>query len=349
MRTLLLAALLAPTLARGAAPVDYAMPQRLVAIDGARRLNLFCLGEGKPTVLFIQGLGSPMSDWRRVMDPVSATTRACAYDRAGMGRSDPMNKPADITNSVDDLHRLITAAKIPTPVILVPHSIGGDIAELYAATYPDDVAGMVMVDPSFPDQVAIGTATWTPAEKAKFKALIGPAGLAPVYKCLDQARRGELLKPENEKSQCLDNPNPEPDAALHRALNAEYAQPKVYLAILSEIQTSDAADDAKESVDDAEVKARPLHFGNKPLVVLTAANGEPTPEFTPHMTASYHAGWKQGHDALAATSTRGVSIVVPKSGHFIAKDAPDVVTRYIQDVVGQVRAAKPEQAKAPTP
>ena len=132
----------------------YAAPQRLVAVDGARRLNLYCVGSGSPTVILDAGSGNSMATWRHVQAEIGQTTRVCAYDRAGLGFSDAAERPSDLRNIVDDLRRLVKAAPIAAPFVYVGHSLAGAIGLLYVATYPEDIAGAVMVEPAFAGEVA---------------------------------------------------------------------------------------------------------------------------------------------------------------------------------------------------
>ena len=96
----------------------YAHPQRLVDIGG-RRLNLYCLGHGSPTVILVGGLGSSTFIWRKVHRDLAKTTKVCAYDRAGYGFSDPGPLPRDTAHLADDLAALTKAAALPRPYVLV--------------------------------------------------------------------------------------------------------------------------------------------------------------------------------------------------------------------------------------
>jgi pimeloyl-ACP methyl ester carboxylesterase len=126
-------------------------PGRLVNVAGTgerseRRLHLICLGQGEPTVIFESSIfGSALSS-RAARDEVSAYTRVCSYDRMGMGWSDPGPATISIGQLTDDLERLTRQAEIRPPYILVPASIGGLTAELFARRHPDRVAGLVFVD-----------------------------------------------------------------------------------------------------------------------------------------------------------------------------------------------------------
>jgi pimeloyl-ACP methyl ester carboxylesterase len=119
---------------------------RLVDIGG-RHLYLDCQGTGTPVVVFVAGLGDRgETAWRTVWGQVARNARACSYDRAGLGRSDPNPKTATYQAATDDLHILLRRGRIPGPYVLVGHSLGGLLARLYAHQHPADVAGVVLVD-----------------------------------------------------------------------------------------------------------------------------------------------------------------------------------------------------------
>jgi pimeloyl-ACP methyl ester carboxylesterase len=124
---------------------------RLVDVGG-RHLHLECEGSGTPSVVFVAGLGdSGATSWRTVWGQAARSTRACIYDRAGLGRSDPEPKAATYRSAADDLHALLRAGRVPGPYVLVGHSLGGLIARLYAHRHPAEVAGMVLLDGTLVD------------------------------------------------------------------------------------------------------------------------------------------------------------------------------------------------------
>lgn len=120
---------------------------------GDHRLHLDCRGHGAPTVVLFNGLGEISASWIRILDQVSPTTRVCAYDRAGQGWSDDVVHPQDGVTAARDLHALLTAAGEHGPYVLAGHSIGGPYALTFAAQYPAQVAGMVLLDSSSPEQM----------------------------------------------------------------------------------------------------------------------------------------------------------------------------------------------------
>jgi pimeloyl-ACP methyl ester carboxylesterase len=198
----------ARTAAQTATPVaangDFA---GLVDIGGGRRLWLECRGSGSPTVVLESGYGNrgdvwdidalgPNSSATAVLPGVSAFTRVCAYDRPGTildvsqrSRSDSAPQPRTVADAVADLHALLSAAGLPGPYVLVGHSLGGIINRLYAATYPDDVAGLVLVDSAHEDQNDRIQTVMTPEQWTAFDkiAQAAPTGLEdyPEFERID--------------------------------------------------------------------------------------------------------------------------------------------------------------------
>jgi pimeloyl-ACP methyl ester carboxylesterase len=135
------------------APAGTPGPVAQVFDIGGRGLYLQCEGRGTPLVVLEAGLGGGADVWAAVLPALSETTRVCAYDRAGLGLSDPPRlRPRTSLDVAQDLHALLVAAGEPGPYVLVGHSMGGYHVRVYAGQYPEEVAGMVLVDASHPDQ-----------------------------------------------------------------------------------------------------------------------------------------------------------------------------------------------------
>ena len=186
---------------------------------GGRRLYLECRGTGSPTVVLEGGYRDRGDIWSRdlqapagsrpmVLPAVAGFTRVCAYDRPGTAaevdpapgsaagddaflpsRSDPAPQPRTAAELVADLHALLQAAPAPGPYVLVGHSLGGLFVRLYAATYPDEVVGLVLVDATHEDVWVRFREQMTPAQWAAFEAaqfdLTAPAAY-PDYERIDQ-------------------------------------------------------------------------------------------------------------------------------------------------------------------
>jgi pimeloyl-ACP methyl ester carboxylesterase len=119
---------------------------------GTHSLHINCLGEGGPTVILEAANFGMSAHWVRVQQQLAQTTRVCAYDRAGMGWSEAGPEPRDAKQISSELHTLLKGADTEAPYVLVGHSYGGLYARMYAARYPNQVAGVVLVDSSHPEQ-----------------------------------------------------------------------------------------------------------------------------------------------------------------------------------------------------
>jgi pimeloyl-ACP methyl ester carboxylesterase len=124
---------------------------------GGHRLYLECTGAGSPTVVLASGYGSHTPSWAGIAPQVARDTRVCTYDRAGEGRSEPASGPQDGVAIAADLHALLAKANEPGPYVLAGLSVGGTYALIYAARYPTEVAGMVLLDSSSPQQFSLRT------------------------------------------------------------------------------------------------------------------------------------------------------------------------------------------------
>jgi pimeloyl-ACP methyl ester carboxylesterase len=119
---------------------------------GGRRLHLYETGQGSPTVLLEAGVAATSLSWRPVQNEIATFARVASYDRAGLGWSDAPSAPLTLSRFVHDLRALVEAAQLPPPYILVAHSFGGLIVRSFAGRYPQDVAGLVLVDALRPEE-----------------------------------------------------------------------------------------------------------------------------------------------------------------------------------------------------
>ena len=127
------------------ADIVYARPGQLVDAGGFR-LNLYCMGSGSPTVVFDSGWGDWAPAWSKVQPEIAKWTRACSYDRAGTGFSDPGPMPRTSVRIAEELHTALHHAGIGGPYILVGPAFGGDNVRTFADLYMDEVAGLVLDD-----------------------------------------------------------------------------------------------------------------------------------------------------------------------------------------------------------
>jgi pimeloyl-ACP methyl ester carboxylesterase len=120
---------------------------------GGVQLYLVCLGTGSPTVVLDAGWGGDSSTWLKIMSELRLHTRACAYDRPGLGQSDVQSGQRTSAEIVEQLRSLLNRAGVEGPYILVGHSLGGMNMLLFASRHPHETVGLVLVDSTHPDQV----------------------------------------------------------------------------------------------------------------------------------------------------------------------------------------------------
>ena len=326
MKTILLLALtLSSTFAFAAAPGDeFAVPHRLVDIGG-RKLNLYCSGTGSPTVVFDAPAGSAGWVWWDVQPRVATRTRACIYDRAGFGFSDPSPRAASSDNAVDDLHHLLAAAGVAPPYVLVGNSLGGGNMEMFAWRYPAEVSGLVLVEPMHEDDIARANE----ASHGKFAALE-----AQMFEmrdaCTAQAAKGFVIKTEPWET-CIGGPDP----AFHGALAAADLDQRMHPAYWNAAKSEQDA----FSTDYAQERAARKPFGALPMIVLARGvspylqPGQPPSDVNKAVEA---ANLKLLTD-LARTSANGELRVVKDASHMIQETRPDAVVAAVTDVLDRIK------------
>jgi pimeloyl-ACP methyl ester carboxylesterase len=267
---------------------------------GGRRLHLNCTGAGTPTVVLENGMGETSAHWAWIARAAAGTTRVCAYDRAGQGWSDDVATAQDGAAIAADLHTLLERAKEPGPYVLVGHSVGGPYVMTYAAQYPNDVAGMVLLDATSP-----GAFTVLPdfsGTQATMRRLLGVwasvsrLGLAQ----LTGAGAGDGL--------------PAPAAGQ---VSSFASSPRSTRGALVELSQMAASLNQAQQLKD---------LAGKPLAVVTAAKGQ-------------QAGWGAAQDRLATLSTNSLHRVVPATHQSLVVDQVDSThaVHAITDVVRSVR------------
>jgi pimeloyl-ACP methyl ester carboxylesterase len=312
-------------LARSRAAADHPPPGRLVTV-GDRTLHLDCRGTGSPTVLFEAGLDANGSlAWSAVHDSVAATTRACANDRAGIMWSGPLQagEVRDAAAVARDLGRLLDAAAEPGPFVVVGHSLGGPYALVFTAARPANVAGLVLVDASHPEQEArlrpaVGDLTGKMASQMGVARVLAASGGMRLF-----------LQPDTAQFPGF----PPPQLAV-----AGRFQPQGMPAVMAEAAALGAS--MEQARVTTAVGDRPL--GDRPLVVLTAlrplgANELAQMQISERQGAAMRAIWDTLHVEEATWSTRGRHVRVPDSGHYLQFDRPDLVIAAVREVVDHVR------------
>jgi pimeloyl-ACP methyl ester carboxylesterase len=280
---------------------DHAMPGQSYDVGGYR-LHLTCTGSGGPTVVLQSGLGEMSANWARIVPLVGGTTRVCAYDRAGQGWSEDAPHLQDGVQAAADLHTLLRRAGENGPFVLVGHSIGGDHAMTYAARYPEQVAGVVLLDATDPHRSA-GTGS----------ASTGPPGEIALLPSLARLGIGRLL-PTSFWSAL-----PEPAAGQVQAF---VASPRGWRNTRDEATTMPALLD----------QARALtSLGSTPLVVLTAAGHDRDPSWLA----------AQDRMAALSTDTSHRMADATHAGLLDEEQGAEQSARAIGDVVDAVRTGSP--------
>ena len=331
----------------GPASVDrtlapYASTRDTARLPDGRALHLVCMGKGAPAVLLTAGGTGWSISWSKVQPAVAAKTRVCSWDPAGLGLSSPSPEAQTSDHLTSDLDAALKARRIAGPYVVVGHSLGAYVSLLMADLQPSRVVGMVLVDPSIPDQMARFDRI-TPAQNAFMRALPDPVPFLET--CAAALRSGAVRPGHPDPKGCLRPPGYPPDwpPQLLAALNRNYvdAPPAVTAAALATIASTMKSGDDKYGDADAKVVVNPgRNYGDMPLIVLTASEFRFPPDYPAAAKAeipAFQAEWRRAHDAYAALSTRGVDRVIPDSSHDMPDEEPQVVVDAIDAVVDEAR------------
>ena len=283
----------APTPPAPAVYVKPAPPGELVDIGG-RRLHVECKGDtAGPTVIFEAGLSqfTAHSTYGKAQDLIAPFARVCIYDRAGLGWSDPVPGVRTQQDMVEDLHRLLAARKLPGPLVLVGHSMGGLLARLYAKLHPADVAAIVLVD-------------------ASSESYIYGEGSADARKGI-VAKIDEGLTNARENQPVVPMPAGTPadvmmafTPSILRTLKQEYLAIELVPKELRQAQGYGS-------------------LGDKPLAVIRRGKTATPPSDT-------DTSWREMQEALTKLSTRSFLVVAENAGHVIPYDEPTAVAEVVR-------------------
>ena len=314
----------------------YTEPQQMLEVEPGRRMNLVCMGSGSPVVVFEPGVGAAAGDWFRVQPAVAQYTRACAYDRAGIMFSDPGTEKPTSKDIVADLRRLLAAASIAPPYILVGQSSGGMNVRYFYYTHPDEVAGLVLIDPSH-EGMSEGWRMLSPNEHTHESwAELSRAGDQKRMDCIAAARDGLLQPGTDLHESCTWQVSHE----LPESLRSMYLQ--MYATeLFQRTQFNENKAVFNESKD--QLYAARRAFGDLPVIVLSRSMDDgPLRDWeTPRLRQARHQMWLDLHRSVADSSSKGEHRVVPDSEHNMHVSQPDAVIEAIEDiwrlVVGDAR------------
>ena len=298
----------------------YPPPGKLVDVNG-HLMHINCIGERGPTVILESGLGTMSADWANVQPEVAKTTRVCAYDRAGTGWSEPGQTLRDPKQIARELHTLFGAAGIDGPYVLVGQSFGGLYVRMYADMYPNEVAGMVLVDSSHPDM-------WSRLPPEVVATLRPPAWQVGAVTFL--TRLGVFRLTGGDMADCgLPAQQCEEEQAYLRSTRYRVTWGREMLA----------------PDRDAQVRAT-RDLGDKPLVVLSAGDHgrDLAAGVSPTSLVRFERTWRTLQSELAALSTDSTHLVVERAGHStLQTDRQDarVTSAAIEEVVQAARTGRP--------
>ena len=270
------------------------------------------------------GIGASSLNWTIIQAALSKFSRVCSYDRAWLGWSDPAVSPRTLSNASQELRALLNASQIPPPFVLVGHSFGGLLVRFYAARYPDQVAGLVLLDP-------LAASEWLQPSESQRKTLKRGAMLARrgawlarfgiVRFGLAMLSGGLRLLPklvarlagsgtgESAISRLVREVQKMPPETWP-VVQAQWSQPKNFLGLANYLECLPAS--AAEAFECGELPA------NLPITILSASNS----------TAAQLAE----RDALARHAPNGKHVIAASSGHWIHFDEPELVIQAIREI-----------------
>ncbi|WP_338456359.1 alpha/beta hydrolase [uncultured Alteromonas sp.] len=250
-------------------------------------------GSGKVNVIFDSGMGDDLSVWNKVANKVSKFSRVITYDRAGLGWSEESPKKRDSKAIIEELHSILEQKNLTGPIVLVGHSFGGVNMQLYALTYPEDIAALVLVDSAHEDQInRMPRMGLFQKYVLKFGMLAAPFGLPRLY---------------------LSNTSPE-ERAKKSTTKHQYT-------------SLDEASYFPQSLN--QLDTLNPNYGGLPLVVI--ARNQPSSEIQNKNTKHYI--WAGLQESLASRSTDSTLIFTGERQHSIHKVQPEIVIEAIQTLV----------------
>jgi len=285
---------------------SYPAPGNLVDVNG-HQMHLYCVGEGNPTVVLESGLGETMMNWSEVQKETAVFTRVCSYDRVGFGWSEPVDDPVLSAQVADNLHTLLQNAGESAPYVMVGHSVGGIHVRNFALQYPNDVAGVILVDSSHDNQRA------EDADEGKDPLITLCRAIAPfgIVRVLNLVEEGAAANPH---------------------LNLEQRNTLIALTNQSHYCRATTNEDTAADTDMSQPHLKSL--GDLPLSVLTATQtvNRLADQIPAELIAQINDLWTANQLELVALSTNSSQVIATESAHYIQYDQPELVVEAIQQM-----------------
>jgi pimeloyl-ACP methyl ester carboxylesterase len=317
------------------ADILYAQPGQLVPVHGFR-LNLYCMGSGSPAVVFDSGWGDWAPAWSKVQPEIAKWTRACSYDRAGTGFSEPGPMPRTSVHIAEELRTALHHAGIGGSYILVGSAFGGDNVRTFADLYMDEVAGLVLVDAD-PDDLE--------PEAMREEAHRGHAGIpSDLRDCRNAIAEHKPLPVTSELGR------PQKTCAqqfFFRGLPEAEWSPELNAKVLEIAQTKVAMYDAYSSEmeqtapDETYLQQHRRSFGSRPIRVLTSGNHgvghlAEKPRDTPkHLKYEQETTLAQARWLTLSSNSK--QIFAHNSSEYIQFDEPETLINAVREVYDLAR------------
>ena len=303
--------LLAPVTGDTLAASQVAARGQLVEVAQDLRLYLDCIGEGTPTVVIEGGAGAWSIHYRRIQDEVAGVARVCAYDRAGLGASDPSSAPRRSSVMADELHRLLHAAGEQGPFLLVGHSLGGYNVRVYQRRYALDVVGLVLLESAHERQWDRLPGVWDAVE----------AQLPTMRAYAEAVRRGEIG---------LQDMPPWPEA-MSQEVRAEY-EAAIVNPVVHETTAAEFAN-ARASAGDVPR----VDMGDLPLIVASEISSFEAFRGTGLDIEASNRVWADLQADLATLTSSAVHLLSEAGDHNMASTDPEFAAAAILEGLRIVR------------
>ena len=281
---------------------DHTPPGRMLEVEGRQKMHLRCSGQGSPAVILDAGLGGSISDWALLQPLVARYTTVCSYDRAGNGWSEKSPRPRSSVHIADELHTLLHRSTVPSPYVLVGHSFGGFNMRVFAATHPNEAAGLVLIDASHEEQFE--------RYEVQFGISLAPKGRSLLY-----------LSPPRV---------PQAIPAVERAVAMRRASTTTNMHTVRDELLA-----LRKSARDVR---RAGSLPNIPLVVISRGRHQWQDR---SRSAQLEGLWMELQVSLTQLAADRQQIVADQAGHYVHLDQPKLVNGAIEHVVRRIRGASP--------
>jgi pimeloyl-ACP methyl ester carboxylesterase len=293
----------------------YPVPGSLHSIHG-RQMHIYCSGAGSPTVLIETGASASWLGWQAVQQQLSRVTRVCTYDRAGHGWSEPRSGTRDAETLVRELHALLNAAGVQRPLVFTGHSMGGLLAREYGREFPAEIAGVVLIDSSSPQQL-----DELAGERASYEH---------DRQNFDRQLMWERLRVwsgwERLTGNCHDEPSPELEY-LAGQYDATMCRPGYVGGEDSEFKYFEQI---------CAQAARLTSFGKVPVLVISR-DPNPRRESAGEQELSKVQVWAREQEQLKSLSPLSWRVIARGAGHAVHHDRLDLVVDEIARLIQYLR------------